>query len=146
MSISISMSISRRMGLIKVPIGWLRVALRWQSETRSDRAIRSDDQIGRSDRAIRSGDQLAIGWHSLLAWMYSACEMGMRVSIITRRSIFSRTGSRVVGRKYLPSEGTNPKQSEAISSKSPSGSRVSRWKSARSNPKQSEANLPAAVV
>jgi hypothetical protein len=33
-------------------------------------------------------------------WMYSACEMGMRVKYWTRRSIFSSMGSRVVGRKY----------------------------------------------
>ena len=33
-------------------------------------------------------------------WMYSACEMGMRVRYWTRRSIFSSIGSRVVGRKY----------------------------------------------
>ena len=32
--------------------------------------------------------------------MYSACEMGRRVSNITRWSTFSRRGSRVVGRKY----------------------------------------------
>ncbi len=35
-----------------------------------------------------------------LACMYSACEIGMRVSIETRRSMRSRTESRVVGRKY----------------------------------------------
>ena len=32
--------------------------------------------------------------------MYSACEIGMRVSHETRRSIFSSVGSLVVGRKY----------------------------------------------
>ena len=37
---------------------------------------------------------------SLVTWMYSACEIGMRVRYMTRLSTFSKIGSRVVGRKY----------------------------------------------
>jgi len=36
----------------------------------------------------------------IYTWMYSACEIGILASHDTRRSIFSSTGSFVVGKKY----------------------------------------------